>query len=131
MQSAQAVCTAANTARDVPTAAIRLIPAASNPNGALVKNLFGIPRGTVTATECQLYRSMDTGTTLTFCDSSTMNAASVSNTAATPKTYFGPSSTIPYSDAAPLRLKPGEELWVAIGVALAAGVAFTAEFEAF
>lgn len=125
MQSAWAVVTAAKSTYADNVNAVRLLPSASVPNGALVKRLFAIPRATVSANQLQVYRSPDMGSTLGYADSALMAAYTMSATTATPKTDFG------YSDAAPLRVKAGEELWCASAVALSAGIVFVVEYEAY
>lgn len=126
-QSVQAntvVCTAANSDYDdVPAnAGSALITAGAN--GARVTRIVAIPRGTVTATQLQLYRDVDgTGTTKHLFDSALMSAYTMAQTTAiSAETDFG------YSDANPLILAPGEKVYPAIGVALAAGVVFVAEW---
>ena len=61
-KSATVVASVANTDYDdIPAnAAGALITA--GPNGARVTRIYAIPRGTVTATQLQLYRSTDAGT---------------------------------------------------------------------
>jgi hypothetical protein len=123
--AATAVCVAAKTDLTTTTSAQRLVAAASNPNGGLVKRLFAIPRGTAPAMQLQLYRSINAGVTLTLADSAQLPAFTASTAAAVTKGDFG------YTADAPLRLQAGEELWVGTGVAVAAGVVFVAEIEAF
>jgi hypothetical protein len=123
--TATAVCTAAKSTYADNANAVRLLPAASNPNGSMVKHLTAMPRGTVAPTQLQLFRSPDQGQTLNLVDSTLMGAYTLSQTTAIPKSDFG------YSAFTPLRVEPGEELWVGIGVALAAGVIFSVEYEAF
>lgn len=119
-------CTAAKTTYNDATNAVRLVPAASVPNGGLVKRLYAIPRATATDTQLQVYRSYDTGVTLLFADSTLLAAYTMSQTTAAPKADFGFSGTFP------MRLAPGEELWVATGVACTGGgIDFVAEVEVF
>lgn len=125
VRTATAVCTAAKTTYNDNANAVRLIGAATNPNGALVKRLFAIPRSTVGATQLQLYRSPDAGTTLVLAESALMSAYTMAQTTAAPKTDFG------YSDGAPMRLAAGEELWAGIGFSVTGGIAFIAEYEAY
>jgi hypothetical protein len=79
----------------------------------------------VTPTQLQLYRSSDGGVTLQLFDLALMAAYTMSQiTAPVPaKTDFL------YTEAAPLRLKPAERVYAAIGVALAGGVVFDATAE--
>ena len=95
------------------------------PNGALVKRLYAMPRATCAASQLLLFRSPDQGTTLALADSALLNAYTMSSTTAVPKTDFG------FSDAFSIKIAAGEELWVATAVALAAGVVFVVEFEAY
>lgn len=111
-----ALCTAANTNYATPTAAVSLIASAAIPNGARVTSITALALATVTATELQLYSSPDNGTTFKFLKSILMAAYTVAQTTAQTQIDFG------YADAAPLFLKAGESLYVAIGVALATGI---------
>lgn len=116
------VATAANIDYDdVPAnKAAALITAGAN--GARVTKLYAIPRATVTATQLQLYRSADAGTTNRLFDSALMSAYTMAATTEAPTTDFG------YSDSNPLILGANEVVYPAIGVALAAGVVFVAEW---
>ena len=125
VQTAYAICTAAKTTYANNANGVRLLPAASVPNGALVKRCYAIPRNSVVTTQLQLFRSPDQGTTLILSDSALMGAYTMSQTTAIPKTDFG------YGVSLPVRVEAGEELWVGIGVALSAGVVFIVEYEAF
>lgn len=124
VKTAQAVATAAKT--DHATAAGAVLLVTAGVNGALVKSLHAIPRATVTATGCQAYISKDAGTTLSLIDSVLMAAHTVAATTAIPKTIF-----TAVSEDTPLRLEPGDGLYVAIAVALGTGIVFHAGFEDF
>ena len=121
-KSATVVASVANTDYDdIPAnAAGALITA--GPNGARVTKIYAIPRATVTATQLQLYRSTDAGTTKRLFESALMAAYTMAATTEAPTTDFG------YSDDNPLILGAGEVVYPAIGVALAAGVVFVAEW---
>jgi hypothetical protein len=85
--------------------------------------LKSAPRASVGATQLQLFRSPDNGTTVYLINSALMSAYTMAQTTAAPVTDFG------YSESAPLRLGPSDTLWVGIGIALAGGVAFDAQYE--
>jgi hypothetical protein len=121
-KSATVVATVANTDYDdIPAnAAGALITAGAN--GARVTKIYAIPRATVTATQLQLYRSADGGTTKRLFESALMVAYTMAATTEAPTTDFG------YSDDNPLILSANEVVYPAIGVALAAGVVFVAEW---
>ena len=121
-KSATVVASVANTEYDdIPAnAAGALITAGAN--GARVTKIYAIPRATVTATQLQLYRSTDAGTTKRLFESALMAAYTMAATTEAPNTDFG------YSDDSPLILGAGEVVYPAIGVALAAGVVFVAEW---
>lgn len=119
-KTAYAVCTAASTDRtDAAAQAVALYTA--GPYGARLVRVQATPRATVTATELQLFRSLDAGVTKRLFKSKLMSAYTVAQTTQNSETDFG------YSDSNPLILGPNEVLYCAIGVALAAGVVFTAE----
>lgn len=108
IKSNTAALTTANTNYTAPTNTAKIVTAGVN--GARVTKLIFRPIATVTATECQEYRSADAGTTKRFSNSATMAAHTKSQTAQAPATDMG------YSDLAPKLLGPTEELYVAIGV---------------
>ena len=123
VKSATAVAVTANsTYTDAPTNSLTLVTAGAN--GSRLVKVVAIARATVTATELQLYRDGDgTGTTKRLFNSKLLPAYTVAGTTANTPTDFG------YSDANPLRLGVNEKIYVAIGVSLANGVAFTAEWQ--
>lgn len=117
----QCICTAAKTTYNDAANAVLLFTAGAN--GSLLKNVSAIPRATVTATQLKLFRSSDGGTTLLLLPyNKAMAAHTVAETTAIPATDMGVSG---------LRLSPGDEIYAATGVALAAGIVFTAEGEDF
>lgn len=118
----QAICTAAKTTYNDAANAVKVLTFGLN--GGLLFSLRALPRGTVTLTQLQAYRSSDGGVTLQLFDLIQMAAYTMTQTTAPVKTDFG------YGESVPLRFKPSEEIWVAIGVALAAGVVFDATGEA-
>jgi hypothetical protein len=121
LHTAIAVCTAAKTTYADSTNAVKLVTAGAN--GTLVFGLKAIPRATVTATQLQLFRSPDNGTTMNLINTQLMNAYTMAQTTQDPVVDFG------YSEGAPLRLGASDTLWVGIGVALAGGIAFDAVCE--
>lgn len=118
-----ALLTAAKTTYNDATNAVLLITAGAE--GAIVRRVTAIPRATVTASQIQIYRSSDDGTTLTFYSSVLMAAYTMAQTTAAPVTDFA----ITYAE--PWSLAPGERLYAATGVALAGGIIVTAEGENF
>lgn len=121
VKSASAVCTAAKTTYGDATNAVKLLT--PGPNGAVLYGLKAVPRATVTATQLQLYRSPDNGTTMFLIGSALMAAYTMAQTTAAPVTDLG------FSEVSPLRLGASDTLWIAIGVALAGGVSFDAQYE--
>ncbi|EYR81370.1 hypothetical protein [Shinella sp. DD12] len=119
-----AVATAAKTTYNDSTGAVKLADAGAN--GSLLKALSAAPRATVTATMLQLYRSSDNGTTMQLIDTALMAAHTVAVTTAIPKTTF---SAI--AETSPVRLAPGDSLWIGAAVALAAGIVFSGQVEDF
>lgn len=121
VKTANAICTAAKTTLNDATNAVLLL--AAQTNGAILYKLTATPRATVTATQLQLYRSPDAGTTLYLIDSALMAAHTIANTTEAVTTDFG------YSETVPLRLSSADALYVGAAVALAGGIVFNAEFE--
>lgn len=114
-----AVCTTANSVyTDTPGNSVALIPTSTN--GARITKMTALARATNTATELQLYRSSDGGTTKQLIDSKLMAAYTVAQTTGQAKTDFG------FSETTPLILGAGESLYVAIGVSNT-GIIFRAE----
>lgn len=122
-KTAVAVCAVGKTTYGDTANAVLLLTAGTN--GCEVTGLTALPRATVTATQLQLYASLDGGATLVLVDTALMAAYTMSQTTAVAPTDFGP------SDATPLRLAANARLYVGIGVALAAGVAFFAQYRDF
>ena len=128
-QSAVAICTAACTTYGDTVNKQPLITAGAN--GAMVISLTAIPRATVTATQLQVYRSPDAGTTMYFLTSALMAAYSMAQTTqAAPTPLLHPNGSA-ISVNNPLILKPNEKLYVAIGVALSGGIVFSADYMDF
>jgi hypothetical protein len=123
INTGQAICTAAKTTYNDAANAVKLFT--GGPNGSVVYAVKAIPRATVALTQLQLYRSADNGVTLLLIDLAVMNGYVMAQTTAPapPKTDFG------YSESLPLRVDATEQLWAAIGVALAGGIVFDAQGE--
>jgi hypothetical protein len=121
LRTADAVCTAAKTTYNDSTNAVKLLtPGAS---GSLLYSLRAIPRATVTATQLQLFRSPDNGTTMYLLTTALMAAYTMAQTTQALPTSFE------YTETTPLRVAAGDTLWVGIGVALASGIVFDAACE--
>jgi hypothetical protein len=123
VNSSQAVTTAAKTVLTDASNTVLLFTAGAN--GALVKACWALPRATITATVAYIFRSTDSGTTMTMASAALMAADTVSATDGPTKVDLGA------MENAPWRLKPNERLYCAISVAWANGVAFTADGEDF
>ena len=122
-KAATVVATAANNDYDDAPANAAAALVTAGANGARVTKIHAIPRATVTATQLQLYRDGDGGgAAKRLFDSALMGAYTMAQTTEAPTTDFG------YSDDNPLILAAGEKVYPAIGVALAAGVVFVAEW---
>lgn len=118
-KSNNAACMLANTTYTTsPTNTVKLITAGAD--GARVTRIGAIPLETVTATQLQLFRSRDGGTTKYFFDSALMAAYTMAQTTEAATTDFG------YSDTNPLILQANEEVYAAVGVAKA--ITFSAEW---
>lgn len=118
--SRTAVCTTAETDFHNPTNKVDLLLAADNANGARISRLFAIPRATIgTANNIQLYER--TGSTYTLIDSALLATVTPGASVANTKIDFG------YSEDAPLYVRAGYGLAVAIGLAVANGVVVKAE----
>ena len=102
------LATSANTNYAAPTNTTLVLTAGSN--GARLTKLKAIPCATITATQLQLFRSADSGTTKRFCNSALMAAYTMAQTTQAPQTDFG------FSDVNPLVLGAGEQLYMAVGV---------------
>lgn len=121
VQSAQAVCTAAKTSYNDNVNAVLIFTAGAN--GAVVYAVRAVPRATVAATQCQLFKSPDAGATMNFVDAATMGAYTMATSTSPTKTDFG------YTEAIPLRLGPNQSLYAGTAVALAPGIVFDAQYE--
>lgn len=102
--------TANTTYTTTPTNTVLLVTAGVN--GARLTKLRAIPAATVTATQLQEFRSLDSGTTKKFSNSvlGAPSGYTMAGTTLPPIADFG------YSDANPKILGPGETIYVAAGV---------------
>lgn len=118
-QSNNAPCTTANTTyTTTPTNSVLLVTAGAN--GARVTRIGAIPIANVAATQCQLFRSRDAGTTKYFFDSAAMASYTFATGTEAPTTDFG------YSDDNPIFLAANERIYAAIAVTNA--ITFGAEW---
>jgi hypothetical protein len=124
-QAAFAKVTSANTNLDGTGAISTLLTAGAN--GTLVTSLRALCQATVTATACRLFLSLDGGTTWAMLDEKLMGAYTVAQTTAQTVVTFVDKTN---PDAA-IRLPALAKLGVTIGVALAGGIAFSAEYADF
>lgn len=102
--------TANSTYTSTPTNSVLLVTAGSN--GGRLTKLRAIPTATVTATQLQEFRSLDTGTTKKFSNAvlGAPSGYTMAGTTLPPIADFG------YSDDNPKILAAGEQLYVAAGV---------------
>lgn len=122
-KSAQTVCTAQKVATTLNDNTNTVLLLTAGPNGGRLTRLVATPRATVTATACLVFSSPD-GTAMYLKDTMSMPAQTIPTpiTAALNRSDFG------YNDTNPMILGPNERVYVAISVALAAGVVFAAEY---
>lgn len=124
-RSAAGVVTAANTDTSNPVKAnlvqIWTAPSGTDDLGSLISRVTCKPRATLSAAaQQQLYRSID-GNTFFLVDDALLAAYTSGTAVVSTKADFG------YSIDSPLRLAPGEQLWVGSAVALAAGIVYRIE----
>lgn len=122
----QAVVTTACSGINSTTPTNTSLIATAGVNGALLTSLTAIPRGTVTASSLLVFSSLDGGVTKNLKSSFLMPAQTVSTTAAITGTDSGICS-----EEKPIRLKAGEQLYVASQVAQAEGIVFEARWTDF
>ena len=130
IRTTSTIVTAANTTYSgtaIPSGVLLL--SAQGINGSVLRSLKAVPNATVTATQLQLFKW--NGTNLYLVDSQLMGAYTMATTTAVPVTDFG------YSDSITRYIGNGSatgttwSYYVGIGVALTAGITFTAEFGDF
>lgn len=121
VQTGQATCTAAKTTYGDNTNGVLLLTAGAN--GGVLYGLRGIAKGTTGAAgRLDIFSSLN-GTTLTL-----LNAVNFAN-------YTQSTTTAPlqndagYSESAPRRLAPLEQIWVSTSIAATAGYAVDAQYE--
>lgn len=124
--NAIALTGANSVATSTPNETVLLLTAGAE--GALLTRLTAMPRGTVTATSLLLFirKATDAANVRTLVDGALMAAYTFNGTTLPPVANFAL-----YNEGTPYRLQPGDELYVGITVALAAGVAFRAEYSEF
>ena len=110
-----AVVTTANTTyTDAPTNAVQFLQSDAATGiparGARLTKVTALARATTTATELQLFVGNTAGTVKRFVKSALMAAYTVAQTTKQTEADFG------YSDASPLILQAGEQLWLSTGV---------------
>ena len=104
------------------TGAILLVTAGSD--GAVVTKITATPRATVTASALSLFLVKSAAPTIYMpIDSELMLAYTAAVTTAAPETNFAN-----ISPDSPMRLEAGDKIYVGTQVALAAGIAFYAEW---
>lgn len=114
----------ASITTDAPTNTVLLMTAGAN--GAIVTRLTAIPRATLAASSLLLFLSSDAGVTQRLIDSETMPAQGVSAAAGIAETAF-----TNCSEARPIRLAAGDQLYFGTQVALAAGIVAKVEWSDF
>ena len=105
--------------------------ATAGADGSILTSLSAMPRATVTATALWIWSSIDSGTTKNLIASALMPAYTLAATTENTRTVFKHADGTVISESAPLRLAAGEQLYVGIGVALAAGIMFNARYSDF
>lgn len=103
-----------------------LLLATAGADGAIFTKLTAIARSTVTASALYLFISQDAGTTKHLVDSALMAAYTLAATTDNEPTLFDL-----ITETTPIRMKAGDELYVATGVALSAGIVFNGEWTDF
>lgn len=125
--SAATALTGANSlATDTPACTLLLTAGA---DGSLLTRLWAMPRQTISATGLYLllHKASDPAGQARLIDSMLMAAYSLAATTMIPQTVFSA-----YNEGTPLRLDAGDQLFVASGVAFAAGgIVFRAELTDF
>ena len=124
-QTNTAIVVGVDDLTSAPANTILLVTAGAT-DGGLLTGVSAIPRATVTASSLHLFISKDSGTTQVLLDSALMAAHTVAATTAVPVTTF-----TAYSEDEPLRLDAADRIYAGSGVALAGGIAFTAEWSDF
>ena len=101
-------------------------------NGAVVTELLALPRATCTASALFIWSSTDTGTNKYLVGTGLLPAYTLAATTQNiPYSFKHSDNATLISEAAPLRLKAGEQLWVGTGVTLASGIVFNIRYSDF
>lgn len=119
--------TGANSlATDTPANTAFLV--AAGPEGSLVTRLWAIARATISTTCIYLFlrKASDPADFRRFIDSELYGSTTVGTTAVIPELAF-----TAYNEATPLRLEPGDELYVGIAVQAINGINFRIELTDF
>lgn len=119
--TAQATCTAAKTTYADNTNAVLLLTAGAN--GGVLYGLKGVAKGTTGAAGRLDHFSSLNGTALTFLKGTNFASYTQSTSAAPVQDDMG------YSESAPRRLAPLEQIWVSTSIAATAGYAVDAQYE--
>ena len=121
IQTAQATCTAAKITYGDNVNAVLLLTAGAN--GGVLFGLKGIAKGTTGAAgRLDIFSSLN-GTALTLLNAVNFASYAQSTTTAPVQNDAG------YSESAPRRLAPLEQIWVSTSIAATAGYAVDAQYE--
>lgn len=115
-----AILTAAKTTYSDGTNAVKVCDAGAN--DSLIKEVWALPRATVTATQLQLY--IYDGSAYYLVGSALMAAYTMANTTEITRTTFAKPT-----DDYPFYLPSGSSLYAGAAVALAGGIAVSARIE--
>lgn len=121
VHTGQATCTAAKTTYGDATNAVLLFTTGAN--GGVLYGLSGIAKGTTGAAgRLDIFSSLN-GTTLVFLNSVNFVSYTQSTSSAPLR------NDAPWSESAPRRLEPLEQIWVSTSIAATAGYAVDAQYE--
>lgn len=126
----RAVTTAAKTTYGDAANAVLL--GKTGAKGGDLVGLSAVPRATVTATQLQVYLSPDDGVTMHLLTTELLAAYTMTQTSqAKPTPIKNPDSGAALSPDAPYPLGPNVSVYVAQGVALAGGIAWTGQVRGY
>lgn len=121
IQTAQATCTAAKTTYTDATNGVLLLTAGAN--GGVLYGCSARPKGTTGGDgRVDMFTSLN-GTTLAFINAVNFASYTQSTTAAPAASDFG------YTETAPRRLAPLEQIWVGTSIAATNGIVVDAQYE--
>jgi hypothetical protein len=121
VQTAQATCTAAKTTYTDNTNAVLLLTAGAN--GGVLYGMTARAKGTTGGGgRVDVFSSLN-GTTLAFINGANFATYTQSTTAVPPLTDLG------YTETAPRRLAPLEQIWVGTSIATTNGIVVDAQYE--